>query len=685
MLMLQSLFSPKSVAIIGASRTPGKLGHDVLLNVKRFGYEGKIYPVNPNADEILGLKAYKSITDIRGKVDLAVVMVPSKYVVDVLEECGKKKVPYAVIISAGFKEVGGEGVHLEEELMETAQKHNIGIVGPNCLGLINSSLRLNASFAVGMPKKGPIGLITQSGAMGVAILDWAYQVQIGLSKMISIGNKADIDEVDCLEYMAKDPDTKVIMIYAESIERGREFLRVAASVSKTKPVIVLKAGISERVQKAIHSHTGALVGSEEAIEAAFRKAGIIRAETVEEFFDFGLALSLQPVPQGDRIAIITNAGGPGIMAVAAAEEMDFRLPELSVALQKKLKQGLPAAASTKNPVDVIGDAPPERYDHALHTVLSSKEIDGAIVILTPQVMTDEDETARIIAWLSQQHKKPVLASFMGGLDVNTGRAILQFHGVPNYDTPARAVKAMDRMVYQKNKEVRTVAIAKKKRVCELPSPNKHPQIRTLEAMELLKKYKLPVVQTTLVETPAECEEISVFPVVLKGATRDIIHKAQANIVELNVKNSAEAKKAFQRIKRAVKKSNPAAEFEGVLVQEMLPKHLHQKEVIIGMKRDEAFGPVIMFGLGGTMVEYFQDAAFGIAPLDKEEAMEMILDIQTSPLLKDNDLDAAARAIVAVSRLSFDYPEITELDINPLLLEARGKGGFIVDARMMTTC
>ncbi|MFH1426417.1 MAG: acetate--CoA ligase alpha subunit [Candidatus Kerfeldbacteria bacterium] len=683
--MLQKLFSPKSIAIIGASRTPGKLGHDVLLNVKKFGYTGKIYPVNPKAEEILGLKSYAEVSDIKAAIDLAVIMVPAKYVAEVLRECGKKKVPFALVISAGFKEVGGVGEKREEELLEIAKKYGIRIVGPNCLGLINPFVGLNASFAVGMPARGNIGLISQSGAMGVAILDWSYQTKLGISKMISIGNKSDIDEVDCLEYLARDKDTKVIMMYSESIEKGRDFMRVAASVSLKKPVIVLKAGASEKVQRAIHSHTGALVGSEEAVQAAFEKAGIIRAETVEDFFDYGLAFSLMPVPKGGRIAIVTNAGGPGIMAVAAAEKASFDMPEIKGALRKKLQGKLPASASVKNPIDVIGDAPPERYEHALQSVLSSKEIDGVIVILTPQIMTDEDETARIIARLQKQYKKPVVASFMGGQDVNTGRMILQFHGIPNYETPASAVHAMDELVKFRTNEAYLVPPVKKKNICDLPSASGHPQIRTQEAMAILQKYNLPVIDAELIETPEDCEHIKEFPIVMKIASRDIIHKAASNGVVLNIKDAAAAKKAFRQIAKSIKKKFPKAEIQGMLVQKQLPRTMKAKEVIIGMKRDEAFGAVILFGLGGTMVEYFHDTTYGIAPLTKKEAVQMIQGIKTAALLRDNDTEAAARAIVAVSKLACDYPEIQELDINPMILEKKGKGGFIVDTRMMTSC
>ncbi len=681
--MLERLFSPKSIAIVGASRTPGKLGHDVLMNVKKFGYQGKIYPINPKAEEIEGLPAYSTVLDIPGKVDVAVVAVPVEFVPEVIRDCGRKHIKFAVVITAGFKEIGEQGVEREKAVKKAAEKYGVHIVGPNCLGYLNAYNKLNASFAVGIPSAGNISLVSQSGAMGVALLDWAYQSQLGFSKIITVGNKMDIDEVDCLEFFARDKHTDVILMYLESIEDGEAFMQAAAAVSKKKPIVVLKAGRSEQAKKAVSSHTGSLAGSEAAIDAAFEKSGVIRARTVEEFFDYGLAFSLQPLPKGGRIAIITNAGGPGIMAVDAVPQTDIQLPTLSAKVQKKLSRGLPPAANMKNPVDVIGDAPPERYEHALKSILSSSEVDGAVVILTPQVMTDEDTTARIVAWAQKEYKKPIVTSFMGGVDVNSGRVILDVHGIPNYETPERAVKAMNQLVKQQQKEVIFTPAPTRKSTRKQPSSGKHVQIKTVQAEKILETYKLPVLRSKLITTPKDCEKIKEFPVVMKVASRDVVHKAASGAVVLNIEDAKQAKRAFNRIKKSVKKHVPGGEFDGVLVQPQLEFGTHTSEVIIGMKRDPSFGPMVMFGLGGSLVEYFHDVSFCIAPLTLAEAEAMIQRIQTAPLLKHNDIRAAARTLVAVGKIAYDYPSITELDINPMILQQKGKGGSIVDVRMMT--
>lgn len=681
--MLEGIFKPKRIAIVGASRTPGKLGHDVLLNASQYGFRGEVIPVNPKAKEIAGFTCYPSITKVPGKVDVAVILVPGPFVNEVIKECGKKKIKFAVIISAGFKETGEEGHKLEEQLKKTAAKYGVRIVGPNCLGFINTANKLNASFATGMPSQGNICLVSQSGAMGVAMLDWAYESNLGFAKIVTVGNKADIDEVELLEYLAKDRDTKVIMMYLESLDRGRDFMRVAETVSKRKPIVVLKSGRSEQAKRAVSSHTGSLAGSEQAVNAGFERAGVIRANTVEEFFDLGLAFSLQPVPKGGKIAIITNAGGPGIMAVDAVPGTPLEVNELSQELQASLATALPSSASTKNPIDVIGDATPDRYSHALSTALKSKEVDAAVVILTPQVMTDEDAIAQLVAMAQKKFKKPIITSFMGGKDVNSAREILEERGIPNYATPERAIKTLGTMVAHRKKRVEALP---KTRLQErkLPKFGHHVQIRTTEAELLLKMHGIDVLPSTLIRTEKDCDKIESFPVVMKVASRGVIHKAATGAVILNVWTPQEARRAFKRIQQNVAKKAPDAEFEGVLVQEQLEFHKTTKEVIIGMKRDHSFGPVMMFGLGGSLVEIFKDVSFGIAPLTEKRAKEMIKSIETAPLLEGADTGVIVDTLVKLSEIALKYPEITEIDINPLIIQRSGKGGFVVDVRMMTT-
>lgn len=689
MFNLARLFSPQAIAVIGASHQAGKLGYDVLMNVTQFGYTGKVYPVNPKVTKIAGITTYPTVTAVAGLIDVAVICIPAVFVANALEECGKKQIPFVVIISAGFKEVSSAGAVEEEKLLAIAKRYNIQLVGPNCLGYLNVTKKLNASFTAGMPKLGNISLVSQSGAMNVAMLDWAYQTELGFSKIISLGNKSGIDEVDCLEYLGTDADTAVIMLYLESLERGVEFMKVASRISVKKPIIVLKAGSSPQAQSAIRSHTGSLAGSEEAINAAFAKTGVIRAATIEQFFDLGLAFSSQPPPHTRKIAIITNAGGPGIMATDAAQKTIIDLSPLRSSIQTKLKTGLPAAANTKNPIDVIGDAPAERYAHALNTVLADKTIGGAVVILTPQTMTNVQATAECIITASKKYSKPILTSFMGWHNVQVGRDLLRHHQIPQYNTPERAIYVMNQLIAQAERKtklfrgaVETPFDKLRTSLPRLPDTEGHPQIETIQAEKILRKYHLPVVQSRLIKTIGDCATLNRFPVVMKIASRDIIHKAASGGIVLNITSVAAAKRAFKKIKTACHAYNPRAEFSGVLVQNQLTISHKDKEVIIGMKRDPAFGPVLMFGLGGSMVEMLKDVSFGIAPLSLTEAYTMIHAIRTAPLLAKNDLEVIAKTLVAVAQIVFDYPNISELDINPMLVRQAGYGGYIVDVRMM---
>ncbi|MFA5995723.1 MAG: acetate--CoA ligase family protein [Patescibacteria group bacterium] len=680
-ISLERLFSPRSIAIIGASHTPGKLGYDVLKNTVQYGYKGEVYPINPTASAIAGRVCYPSVKQVPGNIDVAVIAVPAVAVASVLTECGEKQIPFVIIISAGFKEIGEEGKQHEQELLRIAEKYHIRLVGPNCLGLINAHNQLNASFTAGMPKAGNIALISQSGAMNVAMLDWAKQSQLGFSKILSVGNKSDIDEVECLNYLATDTNTSVIMLYLESLEHGQAFMEAASRITPSKPIIVLKAGASQQAQRAIRSHTGSLTGSEEAINAGFKKCGVIRAATIEQFFDYGLTFSTQPLPRHDKIVIITNAGGPGIMAVDAAQYTKLDIFKLNTNLQQLLKTQLPAAAGTKNPIDVIGDASAERYEHALNVLLADKTIAGAIAILTPQTMTQVNLTAEKIVSAAKRYGKPVLASFMGGAAVQSGRDYLEEHQIPNYETPERAVLAMDQLIKQVQRKIKPFKFPKISSHNVITAQN-HPQISTITAEQLLMKYKLPVLRSQLIKTVADCNTIKQFPVVIKIASRDVIHKAAAGAVLLNINNVTEAQRAFKQITQHVHKKFPKAEIEGMLVQKQIPLSRKAKEVIIGMKRDVAFGPVIMFGLGGGMVELLHDVTFGIAPLSKLEAEHMINAIHTAPLLVHNDKAAIVQALLAVSKLALDYPNISELDINPLMVHPTGKGAHVIDVRIL---
>jgi len=435
--MLEKFFSPKSVAVIGASRDPEKLGYAVLDNIIKAGFKGKLYPINRKADEILGLKAYPSVKDISDHVDLAIIVIPGRFVLSALEECGQKKIPSVVIISAGFREAGREGLEQELKLVEIARKYDMRIIGPNCLGVINTNSPLNATFAAGMPAGGPIAFMSQSGALGTAVLDMAMAGHIGFSKFVSLGNKADVSEIDLMDAWGNDEDSRVILMYVEGVPDGQKFIETAKRVTRKKPVVAIKSGVTASGSRAVSSHTGSLAGSEAAYKAAFNQAGIIRATSMEALFDYARAFAYQPLLKGDRIAIVTNAGGPGILATDALEHVNLRIPRLGQETTEKLMAKLPGAASAANPVDVLGDALADRYEHALRLVLDDPVVDGVIVIVTPQAMTEIEEIAHAVGRMAQASTKPVLGCFMGKSRIAVGIDALWQYGVPNYPYPER--------------------------------------------------------------------------------------------------------------------------------------------------------------------------------------------------------------------------------------------------------
>ena len=443
--MLNNFFNPKSIAVIGASRTPGKVGYDILKNIIQYGYEGTIYPINPGVPEILGVRAYPSLLDVPGKIDLAVVVIPSRNVLEVIGQCGAKKVDSAIIITAGFKESGLEGARLETELINRAKEAGVRFIGPNCLGMIDTHSKMNASFAAGMPAKGGIGFFSQSGALCLAVLDRALPDKIGFSKFISMGNKADISDTDIMLALAEDENTKVILGYIEGVGDGRKFMDVARQVSKKKPVIILKSGITSSGAKAASSHTGALAGREAAFDAAFKQSGIIRAHTINELFNYALAFANQPLPQGPNVAIITNSGGPGILAADACDKSDLKLAPPHKEIVDELRTFLPPVASFYNPVDILGDAGADRYEKAITTVLKDDKIHGIMVLLTPTATVDVEATAMAVANIANETDRPILTSFMGKKSIEEGAKTLLEHGVPNYSYPEEAVSSMNAM------------------------------------------------------------------------------------------------------------------------------------------------------------------------------------------------------------------------------------------------
>lgn len=699
---LEPIFNAKSVAVVGASNRRGSVGNAVFANLLGT-YRGLIYPVNSKERSILGVHAYASLAALPTVVDLIVVAVPTAAVVDLVRTAGKLGVKGAVVISAGFKEVGEEGAVRERELQKVAREFGISVVGPNCLGVINASpsLRMNASFATKMPKAGNIAFVSQSGALCTSVLDEAERRNMGFSKFISIGNKADISECDILRFLRDDEETRVICMYLEDISDGAGFLAVARDISwgARKPILVLKSGTSVDGQHAASSHTGALAGSEKSYDAAFKQAGILRVKTINELCDSAQALSMQPVPAGLRVAIITNAGGPGIIATDALEEHGLLLARFSAATEKKLKAGLPSIASTNNPVDIIGDARQDRYQVALEHCLADEGVDGVIVILTPQSMTEVLATAQIIPPMSKLFPhKPVLCAFMGARDVAEGADHLQDHGVPNYAFPEAAVRSLAAMA-RFGQEWATPRRVEPQRhgadraainavVEKLLGGQQTAMLHQAQAGPLLRAYGLPVLDSRLVEREADLEaavKALGFPLVMKISSPDIVHKSEAGGVKLRIRSPEEARKAFLEILQNAKAYKADARISGVYVEQMAQEGV---EVIIGARRDARFGPTIMFGLGGTFVEVFKDVTFRVAPMWQISAEQMLTEIKAKQLLDGvrgrpaSDSAAIVQCILRVAQLMVEVPLIEELDINPMLVYGKGQGSKVVDCRML---
>jgi acetate---CoA ligase (ADP-forming) len=616
----------------------------------------------------------------------------------VMEECAKVKVKSVIVITAGFKEVGPEGKKLEEEVIATARRAGIRFIGPNCLGIISPPHKLNASFGGDLPIPGSIGYISQSGALLAAILDLANANGMGFSSLISIGNKADVDELDLIKALGVQKDTKVIAGYLENITNGDEFVREAEEISYTKPILLMKSGSTAAGAKAASSHTGSLAGGDVAYESAFKRAGVIRCDSIKEQFDFAQAFANQPLPEGPNVAVLTNAGGPGIMAADAIEERGLTFAKLSEETIKKLAEKLPAAANTRNPVDVLGDALADRYEFALDVVLDDPNVHSVVLLLTPQAMTQAKETAEAVVKILKKKKmnKPVLACFLGASKVADGVAVLRQGRIPQYDSPESAVATLRVMVDHIRWRTRP------KRVVRLFSVNRRKvesilerhlrqgllDIGEAEAKEIIEAYGFATPKGSIATTAEQAANIAQqlgFPVVLKIWSPDILHKSDVGGVKVGLQSEGQVKDAFDLMMYRIPKKKPDAHILGVLVQEMV--RTAGKEVIIGMHRDPHFGPLMMFGMGGIMVEVLKDVAFYLAPLTSEEAKQMLVNTKTYHILKGVrgqegvDIEAIAEGLQRVSQLVTEFPEIKEMDINPYVVGAPGTTPIAVDARI----
>ena len=680
--MLEPFFNPRGVAIIGASTDPHKLGHGVVRNLIDYRYRGAIYPVNPTAGEILGHRCYADVEDVPDPVDLAVIIVPASAVVKVLAGCGRRGIGHAIIVSGGFGETGPQGRQREEALLEIAQQYNMRLIGPNCIGTIDTHTPINTTFVVGMPETGDIGFVSQSGAMCAVVIDWARGAGVGFSRIVSLGNQVDVSEAEMLSAMAADPQTRVITAYIEGVADGRAFMKAAEAAARRKPVVVLKGGHGESGAKAVASHTGALAGSAAAYDAAFARSGAQRADTMEALFDWARALAWQPLPTGRRVAVLTNAGGPAILAVDALENEGLTLAPLTKETKAYLRERLPQASSVDNPVDILAGSGPGTYAVALDALLSDPTVDSAVVIQAPQDWFLPASLAEVVAEVAAVHHKPVLASIMGLASVDQALAILHRRRVPNFAFPERAASALATMIARRE-------------WLETPAQMEAPlggndQEAARQALETgdfaaaLAAYGIvqpPTRPATDADAAAAAANAIGYPVALKLDSHDITHKSDVGGVVLNLRDEDAVRQAFAEIVDRARSAQPQAAISGVLVQRMLSTG---QELIVGVKRDPQFGPLVLVGSGGVEVELQRDVASGIAPLNEAQAERVLSQTLAGTRLAGwrgrpaADREAVIAAMRRLGQLACDFPDIAELEINPLV--ALPSAAYAVDVR-----
>jgi acetate---CoA ligase (ADP-forming) len=693
---LDPIFRPAAIAVIGASRTPGTVGYEIIHNLLAEGYAGAIYPVNPNATAVHSIPSYPSITDVPVAVDLAIITVPKQHALRAAEECGERGVRALIVITAGFKEVGGAGQEREQELLRIAQKHGMRMIGPNCLGVVSTDpdIRMNATFAPIMPPSGPVSFMSQSGAMGVTILDYAAEYGIGINHFVSVGNKADVSGNDLIEYWADDPATRVILMYLENFGNPRKFTRIARHVTKVKPIIAVKAGRTAAGARAASSHTGALAGLDSATDALLAQCGVIRVDTVEELFDLAMAFGNMPMPAGNRVAVVTNAGGPGIIITDTCEARGLSVAELSPETQARLRQHLPEEASVRNPVDMIASATPQSYRLALEAVLEDPNVDAAIAAFVPPLRVRQQDVARAIVDARRAHPgKPMLAVLMGRAGLPEGRADLWAAGIPGYIFPESAAGALAAMWRHRQWLERP---AGEERVFDV---DRHGVAGLIEqgveagadylepaaVLAILDAYGIRTLRPQHAATADEAARVAAevgLPVVLKIDSPDVVHKTDVGGVALDLRTEQDVRDAFDAMVGRVRQYLPDVRIDGVTVERFIRGG---RETIIGVSQDPSFGPVIMFGLGGIYVEALKDVSFRIQPVSDLDAREMVREIRGIRLLEGmrgeapSDMAAIVETIQRVSQLVGDHPEILEMDINPFVVFE--EGGIVVDARI----
>ncbi|MFO7892300.1 MAG: acetate--CoA ligase family protein [Longimicrobiales bacterium] len=692
---LDPILRPRSIAVIGASRRPGTIGYQIVDNLIQHGYEGVIYPVNPKARAIHSIPAYASVRDIPGEVDQAMIVVPKDYVLDVVDECGEKGIEGVVVISAGFREVGGSGAELEEKLVEKVKSYGMRLVGPNCMGVLTTlpELSMNATFAPSMPPRGPVSLMSQSGAMGVTILDYAAEYGIGIHDFVSVGNKPDVSGNDLVQYWGEDDQTRVILMYLENFGNPQKFYRLARQITKRKPIVVVKAGRTGVGARAASSHTGALAGADVAVDALLGQAGVIRVDTVEDLFDMAMAFDELPVPEGNRVAIITNAGGPGIIIADACESRGLEVVPLSEETQASLREVLAEEASVRNPVDMIASATPESYRLVLDRVLEDDGIDAAIAAFVPPLGVRQEDVAQAIVDAKEGHDKPVLAVLMGRQGLPQGRAQLHEAGVPGYIFPESAAKALAAMYRYRQWLERPEGTFQEfdvdreavRQVVRDSQASGTEHLAGPDALAVFKAYGIPVLESRIVtsaDAAGEAAEELGLPVVMKIESPDVVHKTDVGGVVVDLRTAEEVRVEYDAMVERVRKAKPEADIRGVLIQ---PFVRGGRETIIGGTTDPTFGPLLMFGLGGVYVEALKDVVFRVHPLTDLDAEQMVKSIRGYQVLQGvrgeppSDEEAIQDVIQRVSQLMGENPAISELDINPFLVQENG--GVALDARI----
>jgi acetyltransferase len=694
---LDTIFKPRSIAIVGASRKKGSIGQQVLHNLIEQEFSGKVFPVNPQADVIHSIKCFPSVSDIPDAVDLAIIVVPKHQVLAAVDDCGRKGVRGLVVITAGFKETGERGAKLEHELKEKVHAYGMRMVGPNCMGVLNTApdVNLNATFAPAPPLRGRVAFTSQSGALGVAIINLTRRLGLGLSMFVSMGNKTDVSGNDLLEYWENDPTTGVILMYLESFGNPRKFTRLARRVGRKKPIIVVKAGRTVQGAAAASSHTGALAGLDIATDALFQQCGVLRANSVAELFDLALAFDKCPLPEGPRVAIVTNAGGPAIMATDGCVNMGLTLATFTNKTLSQLKAHLPEEASVKNPVDLIASANADAYRTAVDLVLKDKNVDAAIVIFVPPIMVPPDEIAEAIMDVKSEHEKPVLGVFMASEDFLREVHQRQDHPFPIYPFPEPAVRALQAMVqYRQRLDLpdgsipafdasQSVAAS----IFAAVRSEGRVHLNSAEALSVLSAYGIPTCRFGYANTPEEvaaCAREIGYPVVLKLLARNLTHKSDVGGVIVDIRNDDELLRGFESLLQRADKHGISKDVEGVMVQHMVRSG---REVVMGMAHDPQFGPLIMFGLGGIYVETLKDVSFRVWPITDRDAREMIESIRSFPILKGTrgespvNFSLLEETLMRLSQLVSDFPIIADLDINPFIASHRADASKAVDAKL----